>query len=67
MSLLFGVTPVYMDRPANLEDFGNKIDHLITKRNWAQKGDQIVLVAGEPIGTPGVTNTLSIRQLGGGV
>ena len=64
MSLLFAVTPVLMDPPANLEDFADKIDQLILDRGWAQQGDQVVLVAGEPIGTPGVTNTLLIRQLG---
>lgn len=65
MTLLFAVTPVLIDPPANLEDFVCKIDRLIRDHQWAQEGDQVVLVAGEPIGTPGVTNTLLIRQLGG--
>ncbi len=65
MSLLFAVTPVLMDQPANLEDFAAKIDQLIRDRRWACEGDSVVLVAGEPIGTRGVTNTLLIRQLGG--
>ena len=65
MTLLFAVTPVLMDRPASLEDFANAMDQLIRDRQWAKEGDQVVLVAGEPVGTPGVTNTLLIRQLGG--
>ncbi len=65
MTLLYGVIPVLMDRPMNLEDFATKIGPVILERGWAQEGDQVVLVAGEPIGIPGVTNTLLIRQLGG--
>jgi len=65
MSLLFAVIPVLLDQPKNLEDFACKMDQLIRNHKWAREGDQIVLVAGEPIGTPGVTNTLLIRQLGG--
>lgn len=64
MTLLFAVTPIFMEQPANLGDFADKIDALIQKNGWAQQGDQVVLVAGEPIGTPGVTNTLLIHQLG---
>ena len=64
MSLLFAVTPVWMEQPANLGDFADKIDQLILKNGWAKEGDQVVLVAGEPIGTPGVTNTLLIHALG---
>lgn len=64
MTLLYAVTPVFIDPPTNLEDFACTMDQLIRDRHWAQEGDQIVLVAGEPIGTPGVTNTLLIRQLG---
>jgi pyruvate kinase len=65
MSLLFAVVPVLMEPPSSLEDFADKIDRLILDRRWASVGDQVVLVAGEPIGVPGVTNTLSIRRLGG--
>lgn len=65
MTLLYGVVPVLMDQPSSLEDFANKIDHFIRDQGWAQEGDQVVLLAGEPIGTPGVTNTLLIRNLGG--
>ena len=65
MSLLYAVTPVQMPQPTNLEDFADKITQKMLDLNWAEIGDQVVLVAGEPIGTPGVTNTLLIRQLGG--
>ena len=63
MTLLFGVIPVLMDPPQSLEDFADKIDALIRECGWAVEGDQVVLLAGEPIGVPGVTNTLLIRNI----
>ena len=65
MNLLYGVIPVEMDRPASIEAFANKIDSLILDRGWGKPGDEVVLLAGEPIGMPGLTNTLLIRYLGG--
>ena len=41
------------------------IDKLIRDRGWGVAGDPYVLVAGEPIGTAGVTNLVSLRSLGG--
>ncbi len=65
MNLYYGVIPVQMDCPASIEDFTLKIDRLILDRGWGKPGDEVVLLAGEPIGMPGLTNTLLIRYLGG--
>ncbi len=65
MSFLFGVHPIYMPQPASVEAFGQSIDELILSREWAQRGDPYVLIAGEPIGTAGVTNIVALRHLGG--
>ena len=64
MTLLFGVIPVHMDMPASREVFAQQIDRIIQQRHWAAQGDPIILAAGEPIGVPGVTNTLWLRYLG---
>lgn len=65
MSFLFGVHPIHMPQPANVEAFGHAIDELILAKGWAEQGDPYVLVAGEPIGTAGVTNVVSLRHVGG--
>lgn len=65
MSFLFGVHPIFMAQPASVEAFGTSIDQLILDRKWAQPGDPYVLIAGEPIGTPGVTNIVALRHIGG--
>ena len=64
MSLMFAVTPVLMERPDHVEDFANKLEQVLLHRGWAEHGDPIVLVAGEPIGISGVTNTVLVRNLG---
>jgi pyruvate kinase len=64
MALLYGVTAIWMDRPEGSTAFVHAVDGLIREREWAKKGDPIVIVKGEPIGTPGVTNELLIHYLG---
>jgi len=64
MSLMFAVTPVLMALPEHVEDFANQLEQVLLHRGWAQDGDPIVLVAGEPIGISGVTNTVLVRNLG---
>lgn len=64
MALLHGVIPVELGRPASSEAFVHDIDQLIQKRGWAMQGDAVVIVKGDPIGTPGVTNELRIHYVG---
>ena len=64
MSMLHAVQQVLMDRPNNVEEFTSTIEHIIVNNQWAAKGDCIVVIAGEPIGTPGVTNSIRIHYIG---
>lgn len=64
MSLLFGVVPVYMDRPADSPSFIESVDKLFRDRGWAEPGTAVVIANGEPMGTPGVTNKIRIHYVG---
>lgn len=64
MSLLYSVQCVKLERPSTALDFVSAIEPLIIDRGLLELGDPYVLVTGEPVGTPGVTNRLSIRYLG---
>lgn len=64
MQLLRGVIPVRMPLPENIQHFVQLVDHYLLETEWAKPGDKCVLVAGEPIGTTGVTNSLIIHSLG---
>ena len=64
MSLLFGVRPVYMERPPDSTAFLERLDILLLENGWAENGDAVVVVKGEPLGTPGVTNQTLIHYVG---
>ena len=64
MTLLYGVHPILVERPGSTEQFTADMETLIGKWGWLAPGDPYLLVTGEPIGVPGVTNSLSIRYFG---
>ena len=65
MNMLFAVWPVLMTPPGDIEDFAAAADQLLIDHGWAEPGDAILIVAGEPLDTPGLTNTLRIHHVGG--
>ncbi len=64
MALLFGVTPVFMDRPQTALEFLQRMEKLVLERGYVIKGDAVVIADGEPLGTAGVTNRLRIHYMG---
>jgi pyruvate kinase len=64
MSVMFGVTPMLMEPPLDSNDFLKQVDKLLLANNWAREDDAVVMVAGQPFGRPGVTNTLRIHHVG---
>lgn len=64
MSLLFGVHPVHMPRPQDTDEFLGRVDDLLIGHGHAEPGDPVVIVKGEPLGTPGVTNKIRIHYVG---
>lgn len=64
MSMLYGVHPIHMDRPKDSADFLGRVDDFLLTRDWVEPGDAIVVVKGEPLGIPGVTNKIRIHYVG---
>ncbi len=64
MTLMYGLTPVYMPRPVNTAEFIAQVDRKVQEEGWAGKGDPIIIVSGEPIGQVGRTNSVSIHYIG---
>jgi len=64
MNLYFGVTPIHMDRPADTSAFVETIDHFLQAGHLADPGDAIVFCQGDPLGTPGVTNSIRVHYVG---
>ncbi|HEY9113696.1 MAG TPA: pyruvate kinase [Bacteroidales bacterium] len=64
LSVLYGIKPRLMDTPKSGSDFIKKIDKLMLAEKWAEKGDAIVIVSGDPIDRVGVTNRIVIHYIG---
>lgn len=63
MALYRGVRPVKMAEHKITEKMIAQLNALILKRNFAQKGDRIVIVSGSPVGVKGSTNLLKIHEV----
>ncbi|WP_283582767.1 pyruvate kinase [Limosilactobacillus difficilis] len=59
----WGVQPIVVDKPANTDEMFKRAGEEAVKRGFAKKGDQIIVVAGVPVGTPGTTNTMRIQRV----
>jgi pyruvate kinase len=66
MCLHYGVIPRPRPVPSDAEHFAEMVDNLILERKWAEQGDIIILVAGQPIGTAGKTNAIMLHTISGG-
>lgn len=64
LSLLYGITPLYMEQPASGSNFIEKVNELLIQNKWAKKGDAVIIVASEPITKRGITNRLVIHYVG---
>ena len=64
MSVMFGVTPIFMEALKDTNDFLREVDKLLIAKGWAREDDAVVMVAGQPFGRAGVTNTLRIHHVG---
>ena len=63
MCLHYGVMPRCQPLPQDISEFTRMVDRLIISRNWAQIGDKIVLVTGQPIGTADSTNSILVHTI----
>lgn len=64
MSIMYGITPLWMAQPKLTLPFISEVAKRIADCRWAGAGDPIVLVMGQPIGRPGLTNDLRIHYIG---
>ena len=64
LTLMYGIRPFMMDQPKSGSDFIRKIDRLLLKEKWAQKGDAVIIVSGDPINRKGFANRIVIHYVG---
>jgi pyruvate kinase len=63
MALHYGVIPRCQPVPEDISQLTQMVDKIILQREWAQVGDQIVLVAGRPLGATGTTNAILMHTI----
>ncbi|MBP0493306.1 pyruvate kinase [Roseomonas sp. SG15] len=60
LALVWGVHPVLSKEPASMTDMVAKGLRAAASEGFATSGDEVVVVAGVPFGTPGTTNALRV-------
>lgn len=63
MTLHYGVIPRCLPIPAGVPEFTQMVDRLIISRNWAQAGEQIILLIGRPLGAATTTSTMTVHSI----
>lgn len=58
----WGVIPVLADKPASTDDMFEVAERVALEAGFVESGDNIVIVAGVPVGTGG-TNTMRVRTV----
>ena len=64
ITILRGITPVRMKRCETLDEFTCNVDDLLISAGWAENGQPMVLLAGNPRGEAGSTNSLAVHYVG---
>ena len=64
MALAWGVTPVNIGLTHTMTETVSQATQIAKREGLAQKGDQIVVVAGVPFGKAGSTNSLRVAIVG---
>ena len=63
MCLHYGVIPCCQPIPDDVQQFTQLADRLIIENKWAQTGERIILVAGQPLGAAGTTNSIHVHNI----
>ncbi|GAA2352945.1 pyruvate kinase [Dactylosporangium salmoneum] len=65
LTLSWGVQTFDVPFVEHTDEMFKQVDLALVGLPWLSPGDDVVIVAGSPPGTPGSTNTLRVHQLGG--
>jgi pyruvate kinase len=63
LALVWGVTPVLVDRVPGYDAMLEVVRDLILKRGYAARGDRIVMTAGVPWEVSGSTNLIKVEEV----
>jgi pyruvate kinase len=64
LSLIYGIIPMLVPNPADTDEMVKVIDHTLLGARLVKPRDNVVFVAGQPIGHPGTTNFVKLHRMG---
>lgn len=65
LALTWGAATFMMPEVHTTEEMIALLDQHLLQTGVAEKGDSVVIISGSPLGVPGTTNALQIREIGG--
>jgi pyruvate kinase len=64
LSIIYGIIPMLVPNPANTDEMVKVIDHTLLGQELVKPHDNVVFIAGQPIGHPGSTNFVKLHRMG---
>jgi pyruvate kinase len=64
LSLIYGINPMLAPHPADTDEMVKMIDHILLGRKLVRPRDNVVFMAGQPIGQSGSTNFIKLHRMG---
>ena len=66
LAVNYGVAPVLAPDVASTDEMLAQMDRLMIENGLLASGDEVVFVAGQPVGRPGTTNLMKMHRIGEG-
>lgn len=63
LMLNWGVIPIVTDKPESTDDMFDLAERMALQAGLVESGDDIIIVAGVPVGVAGSTNTMRVRTV----
>ncbi|HEY7303542.1 MAG TPA: pyruvate kinase [Bryobacteraceae bacterium] len=67
LSVIYGVNPILSPVMESTDQMLHEMERVLTETGRVRTGDNVVLVAGQPVGLRGSTNMLTLHRIGGGL
>ncbi|CAB4897623.1 unannotated protein [freshwater metagenome] len=67
LALTWGVESKITHMVSHTDEMVAQVDRILIDSNSAQKGDNVIIVAGSPPGIPGSTNAMRVHRVGDAV
>jgi pyruvate kinase len=65
LSIAYGVVPILLPSMTSTDQMLHEMERLLVETGRAKPGDNVVFVAGQPVGLRGSTNMLTLHRVGG--